>query len=184
MTSEKSIRIREGAVANAEALSEINVQGWKDAFRGIVPDERLDAMQPEQRVDGFRDTLASATVRRQRFIVAEIDNAVVGFAGFGPTRDDDEDPAQVGEIGGLYVHPKHWRQGIGRQLMNAAVGALEARGFTEATLWTLAESRQSRGFYEAMDWQADGTTTSWNESDIQLVRYRRRIAGTPDDGES
>jgi GNAT superfamily N-acetyltransferase len=41
-----------------------------------------------------------------------------------PSRDDDEED-RVAEIGAIYVHPDAWRTGIGRALMDVALGDLE-----------------------------------------------------------
>ena len=98
---------------------------------------------------------------------------MLGFVGFGTTRDEDVDPARVAEVHGLYVHPTHWRRGVGRRLLQAAIEALAADGFDTATLWTLADSEESRAFYEAVGWRTDGAESVWEERDgLRLVRYR------------
>lgn len=47
----EAVRLRRATVADAAAIAEISVRAWQTAFRGIVPDERLDAMRVEQRAD-------------------------------------------------------------------------------------------------------------------------------------
>jgi hypothetical protein len=37
-------------------------------------------------------------------VAATADLKVAGFAVFGPTRDQDQDPALTGEVGALYLH--------------------------------------------------------------------------------
>jgi GNAT superfamily N-acetyltransferase len=44
---------------------------------------------------------------------------VCGFADFGPTRDDDGDKSQVGEVRAIYLVPEVWGKGFGRQLSAA-----------------------------------------------------------------
>ena len=100
-------------------------------------------------------------------------DTVLGFVGFGTTHDEDVDPARVAEVHGLYVHPEHWRRGVGRRLLQAAIQALDSDGYDTVTLWTLAESEASRAFYEAVGWRTDGIVTPWEDWDgVPLVRYR------------
>ena len=173
----KAVHLRAATVADSAAIAEINVCAWQTAFRGIVADERLDSMRAKQRAARFREYLAPAESADQRFVVAVSDRAVIGFVGFGATRDEDEDPAHVGEVRGLYVHPAQWRRGVGRQLLHAAVENLADDGYCSATLWTLADSEASRAFYEALGWRTDGTVSVWEDREgLQLVRYRTELS--------
>lgn len=154
-------------------MAEAHVCAWQTAFRGIVPDERLDALRVERSADRFRGYLAPTESANQRFILAVSGDTALGFVGFGATRDEDVDPARVAEVHGLYVHPAHWRRGVGRRLLRAAVEALATDGFETATLWTLAACHPTRAFYEAQGWSTDGVVTPWEDWDgVPLVRYR------------
>jgi len=143
------VHLRAATVADAVAMAEAHVGAWQTAFRGIVPDERLDALRVERSADRFRGYLAPTESDGRRFILAVSGDTALGFVGFGTTRDEDVDPARVAEVHGLYVHPTHWRRGVGRRLLQAAIDELAADGFETATLWTLADSKASRAFYEA-----------------------------------
>ncbi len=170
------MRLRPATVADAAEIAEIHVRAWQTAFRGIVSDDRLDAMRVERGVDRFRQKLAPAASAGQRFVVAASGDTALGFVGFGTTRDEDVDSARVGEVHGLYVHPTHWRRGVGRRLLQAAIDELAADGFDTATLWTLADSEASRAFYEAQGWRTDGEIVEWEDWDgVPLVRYRIRL---------
>ena len=170
------MRLRPATVADAAAIAEVHVRAWQTAFRGIVSDDRLDAMRVERGVNRFRQKLAPAQSANQRFVVAESGDTVLGFVGFGTTRDEDEDPTRTAEVRGLYVHPEHWRRGVGRRLLHAAVAELAADGFETVTLWTLADSEASRAFYEALGWRTDGAVRAWEDWDgVPLVRYRAEL---------
>ncbi len=170
------MRLRPAAVADAAAIAEVHVRAWQTAFRGIVSDERLDAMRVERGVDRFRQKLAPAESAHQRFIIAESGDTVLGFVGFGTTRDEDVEPARTAEVRGLYVHPEHWRRGVGRRLLHAAVAELAADGFETVTLWTLADSEASRAFYEAQGWRTDGVVVEWEDWEgVRRVRYCKTL---------
>lgn len=153
-------------------MAEAHVRAWQTAFRGIVPDERLNALRVERSADRFRGYLAPTESDGRRFILALSGDTVLGFVGFGTTRHEDVDPAAMAEVHGLYVHPANWRRGVGRRLRHAAVERLAADGYDTATLWTLAECEASRAFYEAQGWCTDGFVTPWEDWDgVPLVRY-------------
>ncbi len=169
--------IRESLVEDAEAIAAIQVAGWQTAFRGIASDGYLDALDPATEAAGWRTGIARPPSERKRIFVAELDSRIVGFVTVFPSRDEDLDPDQVGEVGAIYVSPGLWRQGVGRALMARAIAALRSLGFTDAILWTLAASTRSRSFYEAGGWRTDGSS---NEIDlgcpVTLVRYRLSLA--------
>ncbi len=174
VTPANAVRLRAATVADAEAIAEAHARAWQTAFRGIVPDELLDALRPEVSADRHRERLTSENPAGHPYVVAECDRTVIGFVGFGATRD--EDAARVGEVRALYVHPAHWRRGVGRRLLHAAMEEMAADGFDTATLWTLADSEQSRAFCEALGWCTDGAVVEWEDWDgVPLVRYRTRL---------
>ena len=167
------MRLRAATAADAEAMAEAHVRAWQTAFRGIVPDERLDALRVERSADRFRGYLAPAESANRRFVVAVSGDTVLGFVGFGTTHDEDVDPARVAEVHGLYVHPAHWRRAWAVGCCRPPFEALDSDGYDTATLWTLAESEASRAFYEAVGWRTDGIVTPWEDWDgVPLVRYR------------
>lgn len=171
------LSIREPLVDDAEAIAAIQVAGWQTAFRGIASDDYLDALDPAPEAAGWRTGIARPPSKRQRIFVADLESEIVGFVTVFPSRDEDLNPDQVGEVGAIYVSPQHWRRGAGRALMARAIDALRSLGFTDAILWTLAASRRSRSFYEAGGWRADGSTKEIDLGfPVTLVRYRLSLA--------
>ncbi|MFC7547215.1 GNAT family N-acetyltransferase [Plantactinospora sp. GCM10030261] len=84
------MRIRRAESTDAAALAEVHVRSWQATYRGLVPQDYLDGLDPADRVDGWARIVASADWPRQGTLVAESDGrGVVGFAAFGPDRGDD-----------------------------------------------------------------------------------------------
>jgi len=71
-----------------------------------------------------------------------------------------------------------WGQGLGRDLMTAALRSLTAFGYQAATLWVLKENSRARQFYEAAGFNADGAeqTEDVAGSPITEIRYRRILS--------
>ena len=159
--------VRAATIDDAEPIARVHVRTWQQAYRGLVPDEFLDAMDVEQRAGVWRKGMLSDDERP--VWVAETDGEVVGFASAGPSRDEDD----VGELYGIYVDANHWDTGAGRDLMVTATEWLRAR-HREATLWVLEKNARARRFYEKGGWFFDGTSMNDDRTSfvLQEVRYR------------
>jgi ribosomal protein S18 acetylase RimI-like enzyme len=108
-------------------------------------------------------------------LLAEEDGELLGFSTCGESRDDDADPS-VSELRSFFVSAAHWRRGVGRALMAAALESLRERGYTEATVWSFADNERANRFYESQGFERDGAETTeevW--ADIVEVRYRRSL---------
>lgn len=100
------------------------VRTWQVAYRGLMPDEVLDGLSVEQREEMWRQALTGE--ESPAVYVAVEDGTVVGFCAVAaPSRDDDAEDG-VAESGAIYVEPDVWRTGVGRALMDVALGELRA----------------------------------------------------------
>ena len=73
----------------------------------------------------------------------------------------------------IYLDPAHWREGIGRTLMQWVLSSAQMRGWQRLTLWVLKENTQARSFYESLGWRIDGRvkTDSIGTVEVTEVRY-------------
>ena len=169
-------RVRPATGGDAAAIAEVHGRTWQIAYAHIFPRHALarlsDAM--ERRTQYWRGVI-EIPAPRSRTLVAEIAEHVVGFGSVGPTRDDDLDPEQVGELYAIYVAPEAWGQGVGRSLMGALVRGLREERFTEATLWVLEDNPRTRRFYERAGWRADGAAREATLLDTAVRELRYRI---------
>ena len=110
-------------------------------------------------------------------LVADAGGRVPGFVSYGPARDDDTDSRRTGEIYAIYLVPAAWDEGIGRQLMAAALDRLGKSGFDQVILWVLDSNARARRFYEAGGWRADGAEKRDEGFGVPMteVRYRRSL---------
>lgn len=167
------MEIRPAVPEDALAVARVHVQSWQAAYRGLLPDEYLDALRPEDRAPRYDFTRASPETP-YTLIAVEADE-VLGFATTMPSRD--ESLADYGELSALYVAPKHWRKGIGTMLTAAAIRYLISCGYRDALLWILAGNAQAEHFYQKDGWRPDGVRRSETIWDITVdeLRYVRRL---------
>ena len=166
------MRIRPATREDARQIAEVHVASWRHAYRGLLPDDYLEKLsvgeREAQRLAWFADPRPGSGV-----LVAEDDaGRVVGFATFGPSRDDDA-PDGTGEVPAIYIDPADVRTGIGRQLIEETAAALRKAGCTRATLWVLEENASARRFYERVGWTWDGavSTHDFDCANEPVVRY-------------
>ncbi len=178
--SRLEVAVRRARIGDADELAETAIEAWREGFRGIVPErvDPRDAWRPAR----IADRIAAGDRRDDAILAAVVDGSVRGLVLQGPSRDADALIAE-GEIVALYVHPDNWRQGIGRALVEAALGDLERTGHERAIVWTLADSPRNLAFYEAVGFRRDGATQRRPSFGSPLeVRFRIDLSARDESG--
>ncbi len=174
--------IRPAHPDDAWSVARVHVRAWQTGYRGLLPDDALDRMRPEDRAPHY--TFGSPDPAVPFTQLAMAGDLVVGLVTVAPADPDGPvaparagKPGPVGEVCALYVDPDHWGQGVGRALLAEGRGHLVARGFTRAVLWVLAGNGRAERLYRADGWVADGTTRRavvWGV-EVDEVRFARAL---------
>jgi ribosomal protein S18 acetylase RimI-like enzyme len=159
---------------DAAQIAEVHVRSWQGGYRGQLPQDLLDALDPAQRLPRWTASLERASWPRAGTIVAEDRHELLGFAHVCPARDSDQDSTAVGEMTSIYVLPDRWGQGIGRRLMTAGLATLTEAGYLSVILWVLDSNVRAIRFYESTRWHADGAVKydDLGSAPIRELRYR------------
>jgi hypothetical protein len=99
--------IRPAEPPDAMAIARVHVRSWQVAYRGLLPQDYLDQLHPEDRARTYDFT--SLDPLKPRTIVAVEEGLIHGFATTAPSRDADL--ANYGELCALYVDPEQWGAG-------------------------------------------------------------------------
>ncbi|MGH3493243.1 MAG: GNAT family N-acetyltransferase [Sciscionella sp.] len=169
--------IRPATVEDVTQIAEVHVRGWQVGYRGLLPQPLLDGLRPGDREPRWATTVRNSCLPDRGVLVAVAAARVVGFANLRPTRDEDQDPTEVGEITSFYVLPTVWGRGVGHALMAAAERTLHAGGFSFATLWVLQGNLRAMRFYTHAGWVPDGIVKddAVGGAAIRDLRYRREL---------
>lgn len=176
-------RVRPATPDDAPAIADIHVRGWRAAYRGLVPDAVLDGLSLERRTAGWRGTIerqgrdiaADPPMAADRTSIVETDDGIVGFASYGPGRDESAPaPAGSGEVHAIYLAPEARGRGYGRTLFARVLTDLKARDFDPIVVWVFEANEVARRFYEAAGFHADGArfTIDFDGVPIDEIRYR------------
>jgi len=172
--------VRSAALADADDIGLVHVRSWQAAYRGKMPQDYLDGLDPARRSEMWRRIIGQSTPSRDGVLVAATETGdIAGFASFGPSRDGDADPRVTGEVFAIYADPGAWGTGAGRALLGSATAELARLGYADAILWVLDGNDRARRFYARAGWKEDGArkTDASRGFDITEVRYRRTLDG-------
>lgn len=169
----REVLLRSAAREDAPAVARVHVRSWQAAYRGLLPQDYLDRLRPQDRAQHY--DFAATDPRKPATIVAVEGEAVVGFATVAAARDPDVSDA--GELCALYVDPQWWGQHVGSALIAHGRARLEALGFRDAVLWVLAGNARAQRFYDRDGWRRDGaqrTACVWGMP-VEEIRFRRLL---------
>ncbi len=166
------VTIRPATPDDAPAIADVHVRSWQEAYAGIVPDEYLSSLDAAARSRRWRELLAAGPEDRVCTFVAEAGDRLLGFASYGPSRDEDARRGER-EIYSIYLDPGTWGRGVARELIRTVVA--EAGEQTPLTLWVLAANERARHFYRRHGFQPDGVERLDDVGGAELleIRYRR-----------
>lgn len=166
--------MRPATPADADAIGRVQVETWRVAYQGLLPDDVIARFDVEARQRLWRDGLARVPRPGSATFVAELDGDVVGFASVGRSRDDEAETE--GELYAIYLHPSRWDQGIGRALLERAEESMRAYGFERAILWVMEGNERGERFYRAAGWQHDGRKVdAFQGVEVAELRYRKAL---------
>ncbi len=150
--------IRKAQTQDIPAIAFLHVEGWKGAYGGIVDQAYLDSLTVEQRIKDWTQWIGSG---ESEIFIAENEGSPSGFVVVGRTKTPPPGsspirPSHSGEIYALYLHPGHWRKGIGTALIKHAARELKERKHATVCLWVLDANSRAKAFYEKMGGQKLG----------------------------
>lgn len=176
--------LRSAEPTDAAEVAGLHVRSCQSAYRGLLPDEFLDGLRPEDRAAHY--TFGSPAAGAPVTIVAVDGGVIRGFASAGPCSEPDA--TGTGELYAIHVDPCARSRGIGRQLMASARDCLARLGFGQAVLWVLAGNQRAERFYRLDGWAPDGSwrieeigpgwqsdgMPQWDRK-VNEIRYRRNL---------
>lgn len=137
-----ALDIRRAQVADAAGIAAVHCAGWEENYRGLIPDEIIDARTIERRTEMWRDSLPRAD---HLTFVGAIDGEICGFA--SAVLLDPPVAGFASYLQTLYLRSAVKRRGIGRALLQRLSVELLERGCTNMALRTL-RLNPARRFYE------------------------------------
>lgn len=153
---------------DAEALTDLHLDVWEEAYTGLVPAQVLAERRSNRarRVHLWREIIASGS---STVLVARQDHGdrLLGFVSAGPGRDEPGGGLPALEVKALYVRADVYARGLGHALLDAAIGS------APAYLWVLDGNQRAVRFYERQGFCFDGRSKT---EDVGVERRMVRKA--------
>ena len=166
-----SVIVREATVADAAPMARALVAAWRAAYRGIIGQDFLEAMDEQRIGASWRETLVRGAGVPPLVIVFA--DHVVGFCQVGEPRDVS--PPDTGELFALNLHPDAWGRGLGSALLSAAGAQLLALGYRRAYLWVADGNQRAIELYLRHGWHDTAITKTEYKFTPPLLEHRYAI---------
>jgi GNAT superfamily N-acetyltransferase len=164
--------VRHATSDDADAIGRVQVETWRTAYAGLLPQETIDAFDVGARQDMWREGLSRTPGPGSATFVAVVEDEIVGFATVGASHSEDG----TGELYAIYVDPSSWGTGAGRALIERAEVSLRESGFPTALLWVLEGNERAERFYRAAGWDRDGEKEDdFQGATVTELRYRKTL---------
>ncbi len=161
----RAFTIRSARPDDASAIAHVNVQSWRETYRGLMPDARLDDpgfLTARERF--WSMALTDERYRDNRVAVAERTGKLIGIAMSGPPLDDDA--TWTRQLYVLYVLAAEHGTGAGLALMEMVVDPQES-----VALWVADPNPRAQAFYRKNGFVEDGSTqTDHGVREIRMTR--------------
>lgn len=128
-------RARRAVLADAPSIARFQTACWREAYRGVVPQEYLDRVGVAEREVRWRDRLATGS---REVAVAECESSFVGVVSWVATGTPEHSDL---ELASLYVAAAHRGTGLADVLLRWAVGTKPAH------LWVFEDNPRAHAFY-------------------------------------
>jgi ribosomal protein S18 acetylase RimI-like enzyme len=183
------VRIRPARAADGPPIARIRAATWREVYPGLIPEQTLAERTDPDAVEREGEWRSAHSM--DGVLVAEADGSagedqgLVGFAVFGPERDEGYQLGQPqteppehgrGELYAIYVLPGHWDTGVGRALLDGVLGLAAGQDYNDVSLWVLEANARARRFYEIAGFRLTGESgVLGGLGGITQVRYRRLV---------
>ena len=135
--------IEEKDVSN---VVEIQIDGWKTAYKGIIDEEFLNSMKIEERIEKIK-----RDYKENGFIVAELNNQIVGFCRYIDNNNFTNDIPDIDcELLAIYVKSGLKYNGIGTKLFQYVTNEFKKKNKFKMILWCLKDNECAKKFYTRM----------------------------------
>lgn len=140
------IIIRNIKVEDIPSVVDIQISGWKTAYKGIIHYDFLNSLNRDKKIEQRRKDY-----KQNGFIVAEINKEIVGFCRYIDNNSYSPNMSEIDcEILALYVSPNFKYNGIGTKLFQFVTNEFKVKNKTKMIIWCLKENESSIKFYTKM----------------------------------
>ncbi|MDO8145452.1 MULTISPECIES: GNAT family N-acetyltransferase [unclassified Isoptericola] len=164
--TDNDVVIRSANPSDAGAIARVHLTSWRSAYAHVLPSDYLDSLDVDEQTRTWEKSLGQ---ENSTTVVAEADGRTLGFASWGPSRDEDAEDGCL-ELYAIYLDPESWGRGVARDLMRTMLGEVGPQA--RITLWVLSENARAHHFYRRHGFQPDGIERMEDYADVPVTEVR------------
>lgn len=155
-------------------ISRIHVDGWKYAYKGILPESFLKDKSYEDQCGKWNDRYFSNEDTTEVLFVSEnSEGKIIGFISLDTVSKNSD---FVGSIGTLYIDEIYHHKGIGTELFNRALVLLKENGAKFIEVTAFKDNKQACSFYEKLGGKVSGEKIAQiGGVEVKGVTYKFKI---------
>lgn len=169
--------IRRAEERDVPAIQRVARDAWDKTYAGLLGD--FDRRELRGHMYSERALLEDVGRHCSEFLVATVDEAVVGFA-------ELVCEGSAGEIARVAVRPAWQRQGLASRLLDEGLALFARHGIREVTAGVECEDEAARSFFEAHGFRAalHGVPDPADQQlpELELIELRREVPETASGG--
>jgi ribosomal protein S18 acetylase RimI-like enzyme len=163
-----TVLLRAAGAADVAAIAEFQTACWREAYRGLVPQEYLDRVGAAERAARWHERLVSGA---RDVAIALLDDQVVGAASWGRHRVTRTPGAAAAlpalELMTLYIGAGQRGTGLAARLLEHAIGQ------QPAYLEVFSGNGRAQAFYRKHGFRPDGHQATDPDTGVAEERYVR-----------
>lgn len=149
---EKAVTIRRVKMGDENILAYIQTESWKEAFRDIVPEEKLlECTQIERVTRMYRKLLEE---QKGNGYILELDGKPHCIAWWDKSRE--KSMPEYAELICIHSLKGNWHKGYGSRMMERILEDVKEAGYSRIMLWVFEKNIRAIRFYEAHGFAAGG----------------------------
>ena len=137
--------IRAGKLSDADQITAIKVDSWKETYKDLIPKEALNKITYEKEKEKYINKF-----NNRRIVVYEENNEILGYSFFGKRQNVNKEKMEdyTSEIYALYIKNDFKRKGVGTKLINHIWDTLKKENNEKVLLWCLKDNQNAIDFYK------------------------------------
>lgn len=137
--------IREGKLSDADQISKIKVESWKETYKNLMPDNVLEDITFEKEKEKFINKFG-----KRRIVVYEENDEILGYSFFGKRQNliQENMADYTSEIYALYIKNDYRRKGVGTKIIQHICNTLKEENNDKVLLWCLKGNQGAIDFYK------------------------------------
>ena len=141
----KNIIIRNVKKEDIPEVVDIRITGWQDAYKGIIDENYLNNIDRNENIERIKNNYQD-----HGFIVAELNNEIVGFCRYIYDDQFSKEYDVDCEIMAIYTKPDLKGLGIGTKMFDYVITEFKKLNKKKMIIWCLKDNKKSQEFYKKM----------------------------------